>query len=107
MACLPGGLPFCSHHQARAHLCPGLGAQGVLGSEQPAPAASALEARGAAHVVARLATPNPNPEAETLQVAPRTSPGATCALRHVLRVDDEELFPADLLCLYSALPDNS
>ena len=26
---------------------------------------------------------------------------------HVLRVDDEELFPADLLCLYSALPDNA
>ncbi len=25
----------------------------------------------------------------------------------VLRVDDEELFPADLLCLYSALPDNA
>jgi magnesium-transporting ATPase (P-type) len=26
---------------------------------------------------------------------------------HVLRVDDEELFPADLLCLFSALPDNA
>lgn len=26
---------------------------------------------------------------------------------HVLRVDDEELFPADLLCLYSALPDHA
>lgn len=26
---------------------------------------------------------------------------------HILRVDDDELFPADLLCLYSALPDHA